>query len=337
MGPPNQPAAGEPDWVLYFNEELWSKRADELLEAARQRIDREFAAWLEEQERQKRAAEAAAAVKRELVDSLRREWQGKQASEIDTLLPRDPDYIQGLLNDPDLDLEMREKLLEVALIRAGSVSFENLRLAYPYDFNNLKELIARQKDGQPVTFDEAEAKRCFEYQIMAKNAVLLHPEMFDKLSESRNILPTGRFPATQLMHIMLQDGGMIGDHDARQKFEEWMQRLPLESQGRAVYHLADAAGAKDIGRGRRITGEGISGEVGIDPVSIGVGYEVQWEPPPDTHWKVVWDDLEGKVVGDLKDAMRKAEAGTDDAAKARARKDWNDWYGGYDAPSHHIP
>jgi hypothetical protein len=187
--------------------------------------------------------------------------------------------------DPALDLAYQAKILEVVLLRAGS---------YEYEF------LERRAMGMPAPGPDPEAAASKKaYQQLAVNAVLNGPpELFLRLSESRDAVKnTGRAPATQWMHIMLQEGGaaeqLRGDFDG-ETVEKWMQSLPPDVRGRAMYHLLDAGATKNNTAGTRVTG-----------VEIPYVGGVQWQANGD-HWAKVAGNVWLTTSGDV-DKMSPAE------------------------------
>lgn len=192
----------------------------------------------------------------------------KQAHELDKTLTHDLNVLMTAIQDPKVPIERRAKLLEVVILRGADnrMSYEALEAFWQ--------------------------KPKMEYQLAAMTAVMSGPPaLFQQLSKSADHLPTGRAPATEWMNTMLREGGLAGNFERRQSVETWLKDLPAETRGHAMYHLRDAADAKEIGKIAQLTGF----EVGYDSVGVGI----QWEPGPDTHWKQVGDDLLLGVTRDL--------------------------------------
>lgn len=135
------------------------------------------------------------------------------------------------------------------------------------------------------------------YQMAAQRAVMADSKLITRLSESDDYLPSGRRPATELMNQMLQKGGSMGDFDAREDFKQWVQTLSPHSQGRLMYHIADAA---ELSREKPKV-SGVEGSIG--PVGLGI----QWDNAKDTHWTETGRSMEEKLGGQLdKDPSMKA-------------------------------
>jgi hypothetical protein len=221
------------------------------------------------------------------------------ASDLDRLLPKDPRQIQALLYDGTLDVSLREKVLEVALMRGGSDPPPSpifLTMADVY----------LQEGGRLGDARIAEQA----YQQMARG-VLMNMEgeerarLLNELSRSGDQLQQ-RAPATQLMHVLLQRDAPygVGDErqliDARRLVAEQIRSLPPETQGRMMYHLRDAVGASEQAQPRTYT---------ATAGWKGVGIELSWQGGSSDHWKTTGDhirlrierDLEGKSDQDKRD------------------------------------
>lgn len=204
-------------------------------------------------------------------EEQREDLQGKSVDQLDQSLPRDPHAIKALLMNRYMDVETQEKILEVVLRRAGS-----------YDYMLLELRSLGGVAYSMIDIDEAISKKA--YQKLAMETVLNgSPKLFERLSESREAVKnTGRSPATQWMHIMLQDDGLAerlnGDYDG-ESVERWMQTLPADVRGRAMYHLFNAGATQDNTAGVQVTG-----------VEIPYVGGLQWQPRGD-HW--------GKVAGNV--------------------------------------
>ena len=221
-----------------------------------------------------RAAEAEA-VRRQMAANWNQVFDAKkQAHQLDKELPRDLNWLMSVIQNKDAPIEHRAKALEVVILRGvdEKVTYQEM-----------------ERWSQPPL--SAYSPK-MEYQLAAMTAIISgSPAVFDQLSKSADQLPTGRAPATEWMNTMLREGGMAGNFERRQSVEAWLIQLPPETRGRAMYHLRDAADAKEIGEVTKVTGF----EVGVGPVSGGL----QWQPGPDTHWKQVGDDLRLGVTRDL--------------------------------------
>jgi hypothetical protein len=232
----------------------------------------------------------------------------KEAAQLDKELPRDLNWMMTVIlkNDGSVPIEHQARLLEVVILRgADERPFLVMQAA----------VRAFERAGWEDHEDIQPTAERVKYQLAAMTAMTVGPPaLFDQLSRSADQLPTGRAPATELMNTMLRAGGVAGSHEQRQPVETWLKDLPPETRGRAMYHIRDAAEAKEIGKVTQVTGF----EVGVGPASFGL----QWEPGPETHWKVVGDDLRLGVMRDLDDkpeqkvafytGYMKADPGLDD-------------------------
>lgn len=205
---------------------------------------------------------------------LREEWKNLEASELDKRLPRDPEYFAMHFGaDSDCPADIQAKLLAVVLLRGGSYSMRELEGEHAA--NSFPLWINAFPLGG---LSDAEVVERITYQKMAVD-LALHggPDLFQELSASDGgeHLPTHRRPATQLMHILLQDGGPKGTFDGQNEVQAWIEKLPPETAGRAMYHMYDAARSSNYGGSFTITGIGL--EAGP------VGFSLQGEFK-DTHW-----------------------------------------------------
>jgi hypothetical protein len=197
----------------------------------------------------------------------------QEASEIDKWLTRDLLKIARMLYDETLPIEIRAKVLSVVLLRGGSYPMRDLEGEHAA--NSVPFWINVFPLGGLDDHEVAERILC---QKLAVDAVLNgDPALFNELSkgDEGEHLPSHRRPATQLMHILLQDGGLKSGYDGQNQVQKWIEGLPPETAGRAMYHMYDAAQSKDFGAGFRITGLGAS----AGPV----GFEFQGEYAGD-HW-----------------------------------------------------
>ena len=106
-------------------------------------------------------------------------------------------------------------------------------------------------------------------------------DLFRELSWSAEPLSTGRVPATEWMHVMLQEGGVLGRSEDRHLLQRWIEGAPNglevkhgiggiqdpETAGRAMRHLFDAAYRRHDGGGFVLLGYD---ESGAGPVHFGV-------------------------------------------------------------------
>jgi hypothetical protein len=214
----------------------------------------------------------------------------KQAYQLDQLLPRNLNLLASMVRDPSLSIEWRAKLLQVMILRGATnkVSYGDIELF---------------RDKFSADWSEWEEKQ--QYQLAARDAVLHGPPgLFDHLSRSRDQLPdkeSGRYPATEWMNTMLKEGGLLSDYKVRQEaFEPWLNNLPAETRGQALFHLRDAEGAREVGKVREFTGF----EFSAGPV----GFGLQWNGASNTHWQVVGQDVLGKVDEHLTNNPEEQEA-----------------------------
>ncbi len=247
-------------------------------------------------ENQRQIAENQRTIDRTTSAILKAAWMDLQAFEIDKLLPKDPEYLREMMSNPELDVEVRAKVLEVILLRGGSKSLVELNAGVfgtrPRGQSGRSET---ELEGHPA--HTAYVAR--QYQGIAMDLIQTNDAaLFDKLSESKDQLPPpcDRVPATQLMHIMLQEGGWGGSFEHRQVVEQWIRDMPPETRGRAMYHVRDAVDAREIGLSSRVTG--IDFSIGVDGVGE-IGGGVQWEYRGDTHWQTAGRDILQAVSRDL--------------------------------------
>jgi hypothetical protein len=235
----------------------------------------------------------------------------KKPHELTRLLPHEPDKLGAILNDPKVDVESRAKVLEVVLLRGGSYIPMPVGDDAEYDFFEWQDILQRNMEMG----DYEDWERGMVYQRMAVDAVLKDPALFDRicLPDARDefLSSTKRYPATQVMHIMLQPGGWMdgygGDADRASRHDavkEWLRALPAETRGKAVWHFGDAVGYSDIGSssGGRVTGFEVS--IGNKAAEFGIG--LQWEPSKvaDTHWRTTGHQLITPLLLDLDDQER---------------------------------
>jgi hypothetical protein len=315
MGPPNQ--SGGPAWTLEkaAGEALdWAGRTlDELAremlrqaaaekrrqEAERQRIEAAAEAARQaafDRDLEKLAAVTQAAIDKGMSALLQEQWKDLQASQIDKLLPQDPQLLRDMLWNKNFDVEVRAKVLEVVLLRGGSEPMKHLAAKF-WSARPSTENYRSPKDikGTP----EEKAFTAHTYQSIAMDMLTMNdPALFDNLSESKDQLPppSDRAPATHLMHIMLQPDGWAGTFEHRQVAERWIRDMPPETRGRAMYHVRDAVDAREIGLSARLTGVEVS--IGIDKIGE-IGGGLQWEYRGDTHWERAGTDILQAVSRDL--------------------------------------
>jgi hypothetical protein len=186
-----------------------------------------------------------------------------------------------MANDPMLDRHVRAKLVEIMLLRGASndlpyAVMQNL----PADFN----LGGRNSE---------ELHEKAAYQLAAVNAVVAGgAPVFMVLRTSGDQLPSGRVPATELMNVMFQEGGVYGSYEDRQTAEKWMKSMDPGTRGAMMYHIADAAEMSDLGSRAQVNGF----EVSAGPV----GFGLQWDTAKDTHWKEAGKDIETALASQLK-------------------------------------
>jgi hypothetical protein len=138
--------------------------------------------------------------------------------------------------------------------------------------------------------------------------------LIPQISDSGDNLPSGRQPGTELMHQMLQKGGSAGGYDAREDLKKWMVGLSPNSQGRLMYHIADAAEVHAVGIGASGRMSGMEFMV--------VGLNLQWESAKDSHWEEAGRSIENKIGGELdkKEQTKAAYHDGFDQADKRPRK-----------------
>ena len=237
-------------------------------------------------------------IERGLSAVLKAQWHDMQAYQIDNLLQQDPKALRDMLWNEDLDVEVRAKVLEVVLLRGGSRPLSELNAVIDG---------AHHPPGQKGIIPDIGLKGTLEeraftsrtYQSIAVDVLTMKDAaLFDKLSESRDQLPPpcDRAPATQLMHIMLQDDGWAGTFEHRQVVEAWIREMPAETRGRAMFHVRDAVDAREIGLSPRVTGVDFS--IGIGGIGE-IGGGLQWEYRGDTHWQTAGRDILQAVSRDL--------------------------------------
>jgi hypothetical protein len=199
----------------------------------------------------------------------------------------DRDTLVAMASDKALPIEKRAKLLEIIVMR-GANNKMSWREMHEWPSND------------NVTYLDINGFEVHEkvlYQLAAQRAIVAEPDLFAHISDSKNQLPSGRVPATELMNSMLQNGGTSGDFDSREVFKEWMGSLDTDVRGRMMYHIADAAQTSDIGRPSRITGF----EVSAGPLGLGL----QWENARETHWNVTGRSIEIMMASGLTDPIDK--------------------------------
>jgi len=229
-----------------------------------------------------------------------------QAYELAKLLPENPNALEKMLNAEGLDVATRAKILEVVLDRGGSYSIEHLRLMVATGVGPLEKFEALER---------------ISYQEMAMKTVLTGEhgaEMFKEISRSGDALPTGRLPATQFMHDMLQEGGLMGGFEGQEVIERWIKGEPNaaeveqgikgvkdpETAGRAMRHVFDAAYRKDAGGGYVLSGYV---EFSAGPVTFGVSSGTS----NGNHWDDTVANISpgvGKWFGEQSEADKRAIA-----------------------------
>lgn len=225
-----------------------------------------------QQERSRQFAEQVAQNEAARQNLLHTFDTSKSAYDLNKQYGWDAATLKSMATDETLSMDRRGKAVEMMLMRIGPESYKEafVRQRYQYD-----------------------AIAWTDYQRSLTEIVLMgDPKLFAQLSDSKDQLPSGRYPATEFMNMLLREGGTQGGYEPRQGVEKWMGMMDPETRGRALYHVADAAGTNDIGKHARITGF----EVGVEPISVGG----QWEYAKDTHWQQAGRDIEGQLAGDLK-------------------------------------
>lgn len=263
--PDELPGLGDFLWVALN----WDKFKQEFEKSSRER------ARIEAEKRAREANEAAAREIAERQAQLVRKHLAMEVYELDKVFPKDPDILRSelLYGEP---YEYRVKMLELALLRGGS---------YPY--KDLQGWAALPDGYAPMSQDGAASR--MTHQRMALDAVMGPggERLFVELSKSNDAPPnTDRVPATQLMFMMLQPGGLKGDNDGRVAVEKWMMDLPPETRGRAMYHLVEAASTRSYGASTQITS--------IETPWFGVGWEFK-----DGRWEGIVHNIEASLKGQL--------------------------------------
>jgi len=231
----------------------------------------------------------------------------KPAYQLAKVLPRDVQVLRDFVLDKGQSLDRRGRVLEVIILRGS-------HLQWPY------EVMVRLLSGPLLTEQplrrETEEKLLYQREavdLLVKN----EPELFHRIATSPDRLPTatgGLYPATEWMSTHLREGGLLGRAVVRNSvFTPWLERLPARDRGRAMFHVADAAGAQERGRVTYlgyVTASALAGTFGLT-----------WSVA-DSHWHSVADDLLGKVERGLGYSY---EAGPDPAKG----KDREEFYRGY--------
>lgn len=293
----------KPSWEKppSFSDLFRPRSTQEFLEQVE--IDRQASAKLTEEAaaRHRKELDAAAATSRQLAADLRATVLGQlqigslertHNSELDARLGATLDGSRALMtlasivNDKSVPIAQREKLLEVMILRGIESS--------KWDVTGAVAGIGTMAVGY---------SREGAYQAAAQQAIRNDPELFKELSKSGDNLPppSSRAPATELIYTMLRDRDRshAQEDQNRQAFMKWVRDLPPETQGRAMFHLGNAAATKDYDEHAHVTGFEFSFKE--------VGFGIQWDRAPDTHWSQVADVASRGVVHDLKGDEAKAK------------------------------
>jgi hypothetical protein len=329
MSTPRAGLGEEPPWTL-------DKLAEELINRGARRLD-EIAREMAERQRSEEARRAAEAwgrladdVKRGLAEGLRLAWADKTVLEIDALLPKSPAELATMLGNPYLDVDVRAKIVEVALLRGG---------AYPA-WPPGQHIETLQRHG--LSYFDSKWHTAAEYQRLALDAVIKGGDsrLFDKIclpAARDDFLPTRRHAATQFMHMLLQQDGWKDSHSGREDVRDWLRSLPPDVRGKAVYHLGDAIANRDIGTS---TEGGVSGfEISAGAAGLEFGIGVQWNPGQveDTHWRSTGQQIVDPVILDLDDRTETGDS--HERTDEERKKERLAFYTGYlDAdPNHELP
>jgi len=259
----------------------------------------------------------------------------KPAHQLDVQLPHDLAALRKIVSDPSQPLERRAKILEVIILRGADEKKSYREL----------EKIANGDDrgffwGPQEMQYELDCKEKVAYQQAALELVKGgDPALFGQLSHSTKQLPDsvgGHLPATEWMNMMLREGGQLGSHekddDGRGLFTKWLLELPPEQRGEAMFHIRDAAGAKEQGEVRRYTGFEVSAGVArASGAGLDVGFGLQWDNPKNMHWEKV----DRGVLAEVENALGyNFKPGEPDPAKADER---SAFYGGYILADRGLP
>jgi hypothetical protein len=224
-----------------------------------------------------------------------RDFDGTQAYRLSELVPGDVFTLATLVNDETLTIEQRSKVLEVMVFRGALNEYSYAEMTPEGMMGGGALGLAEYADRQ----DEFKERRL--YQETVRDLLFAHPEVFAQLSDSKDLMPQGRFPATECMNTLLRAGGIYGDHDRVQDFEEKVLALSPEVRGRMVYHILDAArnSTVHLNGGTQLTGWSIELSAGNSAASLGFGVGAQWEHLPDHHWQRRVNDFRGDMSFDL--------------------------------------
>jgi hypothetical protein len=208
-----------------------------------------------------------------LVDTLRNDPDIRPEG-LDQILPNDPRIIGQMLRSPNLSVAEKGRLLEVVLLRGGS--YPQAQLKDPF-------FVFTEGIGPAAVNKVA-------YQQMAVEAVVgsaQGPELFQALSASGDFV-NHRQPATQLMHVLLQENGWM-HHD---KVEDWINGIAdAEVRGQIMFHVYDAASRSNVANELKTS---VSLGAGWGPLDASISLEYESK-----HWEQIVPDIRQKVKTEL--------------------------------------